>query len=52
VNELSEKIKKGLTDENFREKNIENSKLRMEYYGKLNYSENFISVYEKILNIM
>ena len=49
VNNLIEKIKKGLTDENYRRKNIENSKLRMDYFSKINYSEKFIQVYDKIL---
>jgi len=51
VNNLIEKIKKGLADESYRRRNIENSKLRMEYFSKINYSENFIRVYDKILKI-
>ena len=49
IDELSEKIKKGLTDENYRRENIENSKQRMEYFRKINYSENFIKAYKKVL---
>lgn len=51
VNNLIEKIKKGLKDENYRIKNIENSKMKMEYFSKINYSKNFIRVYNKILKI-
>ena len=51
VNEIADKIKMGLTDESYRRKNIENSKLRMEHFSKINYSENFIRVYDKILKI-
>jgi len=49
VNELVMKIKSGLTDEDFRRRNVENSKQRMEYFRKINYSENFIDVYKKII---
>jgi len=49
VSELVLKIKCGLTDEDFRRRNIENSKQRMEYFRKINYSENFIDVYKKII---
>ena len=38
MNELSEKIKKGLTDENFREKNIEIYKQLKEELKKSNTS--------------
>ena len=50
IDELSEKIKRGLTDENYRHENIENSKQRMEIFRKINYSENFIKVYKKVLS--
>ena len=50
VNNLIEKIKKGLTDESYRRRNIENSKQRMEYFQKNNYSENFIKAYKKVLS--
>lgn len=49
VSELVLKIKCGLTDEDFRRRNIENSKQRMDYFRKINYSENFIEVYKKII---
>jgi glycosyltransferase involved in cell wall biosynthesis len=48
--ELSEKIKRGLRDEKYRRENIENSKQRMEYFRKINYSDNFIKAYKKVLN--
>jgi len=49
VSELVMKIKSGLTDEDFRRKNIENSKQRMEYFRQINYSRNFTEVYKKII---
>ena len=48
VSELVMKIKSGLIDEDFRRRNIENSKQRMEYFRKKNYSENFIEVYKRL----
>lgn len=49
VDEISEKIKRGLTDENYRRQNIENSQERMKYFGKTNYSKNFINAYQWVL---
>jgi glycosyltransferase involved in cell wall biosynthesis len=49
VKALAEKIKIGLKDENFRKKNIENSMLRIMYFKKINYNDNFIKVYENII---
>ena len=45
---IAEKIKEGLEDADFRRRNIENSKLRMEYFKKIDYSINFTEVYQKI----
>ncbi len=50
VEELAKKIKKGLGDEDFRKRNIENSISRMDYYKKVDYSNNFIEVFQKLLN--
>lgn len=49
VDEISEKIERGLTDENYRRKNIENSQERMKYFSKTNYSKNFINAYQTVL---
>ncbi len=48
VHSLVKKIKMGLENENFRRRNIENSKQRMEYLEKLDYLRNFIEVYHKL----
>lgn len=50
VTELTEKIKLGLTDSEFRRKNIENSKIRMDYFSKIDYSTNFIEVFQKLIS--
>jgi glycosyltransferase involved in cell wall biosynthesis len=47
---LTEKIKIGLKDEKFRNRNIENSKKRMEYFSKINYAKNFVEVFQKLIN--
>ena len=48
VEKLAHKMKKGLEDEGFRKRNIENSKMRMEYYEKIDYSGNFINVFQNV----
>jgi len=48
VHSLVKKIKMGLENENFRRRNIENSKQRMEYFEKIDYSKNFTEVYHKL----
>jgi glycosyltransferase involved in cell wall biosynthesis len=48
VNELVTKIKIGLTDVEFRKRNIENSKKRMEQLRQNDYSKYFMDVYKKI----
>ena len=50
INELKSKIILGFSDEDFRRRNIENSKLRMEHFKTFDYFENFLTVYEKALN--
>jgi glycosyltransferase involved in cell wall biosynthesis len=45
---IAEKIKMGLTNEEFRKINIENSKLRMDYFEKIDYSKNFIGAYKRV----
>ena len=48
VDALAKQIKRGLKDVDFRQKNIENSKQRMEYFKKIEYSENFVESYNKL----
>ncbi|MFZ0455992.1 MAG: glycosyltransferase family 1 protein [Ignavibacteriaceae bacterium] len=48
--EISEMIKKGIADEEFRKRNVENSRLRMEIFSKNDYTSNFINTYKKIIN--
>ncbi len=48
VDILKEKIKRGLNDLNFREKNIENSISRMKLYNSYNYSSSFIKTYKRL----
>ena len=48
VDALARQIKRGLKDVDFRQKNIENSKQRMEYFKKIEYSENFVESYHKV----
>jgi len=48
VNALSSKIRQGLTDAEFRRSNIENSRKRMEEFQKVDYSKNFLEVYNKL----
>lgn len=49
VDDVAEKVKKGLLDEDYRRKNVENSKVRMEILNKTNYVQNFIDLYKTIL---
>ncbi len=50
IQEMSKLIERILTDDNFREDNINNSKQRIESFKQYNYSKNFIDVYKKVLN--
>jgi glycosyltransferase involved in cell wall biosynthesis len=45
---IAEKIKIGLTNEEFRKSNIENSKLRMDDFKKIDYSKNFTGTYQRV----
>ena len=49
LSDLVDKIKRGLKDDNYRRKNIENSKKRMEILNKTNYSDNFLAVFKSVL---
>lgn len=49
VTDLVDKIKKGLKDENYRRRNIENSKKRMEILNNTNYTDNFLAVFKAVL---
>lgn len=49
IQEISEKIKKGINDSEFRQRNLENSRLRIEYYKSLNYENEFIDAYLKVI---
>ena len=44
--EMTEKIQSGITDETFRERNINNLKQRLQFFNSLDYSSNFYSVYQ------
>lgn len=46
-NEIKEKIIKGLSDENFRLRNLENSKNRMATLNQSNYYDSFVKVYKQ-----
>ena len=48
VEEISAIIRKGITDEDFRKRNVENSIIRMDYYKKLNFDKAFIDLYNLI----
>lgn len=47
--EMLTRIKKGLYDEEFRMRNIQNSRERMKELEKNNYSQRFINTYKKLL---
>jgi glycosyltransferase involved in cell wall biosynthesis len=49
VDTLVEKIKNGLEDEQFRKRNVENSKLRMQYFKEIDYAKYFINAFKEIL---
>ena len=51
VSAMTYKIKKILTDKDFKERNIENSRTQMEYFRKIDYLQNFVNVYKKINTI-
>ena len=45
---LKEKIMRGLNDTSFREKNIENSMIRMKHLNNFDYSSSFIETYKRL----
>ena len=48
--EILKKIKLGLFDEEFRKRNIQNSKEKMDKFRQINFYDNFIEAYKKVLN--
>lgn len=50
VNEIGEKIKTMLTDNDFRKKNIDNSAKRLKELSEMNYVVNFINVYKRLIS--
>ncbi len=50
IDAMVNKIKEGLSDEEFRKRNVQNSISRMETFKQTNYHENFLNSYKKILN--
>jgi len=48
--ETIKKIKLGLFDDEFRKRNIQNSKEKMETFRQINFYENFLEAYKKALN--
>ncbi len=47
VEEIAGKIKLGLSDSDFRKRNVDNSKIRMQLLEKIDYCKNFTDVYRK-----
>lgn len=47
--EIANLIEKGLFDDEFRKRNIDNSKKRIEYYKRLKYIDKFIDAYRKAI---
>jgi glycosyltransferase involved in cell wall biosynthesis len=48
--EILKKIKLGLFDDEFRKKNIQNSEEKMDKFRQINFYDNFIEAYNKVLN--
>jgi glycosyltransferase involved in cell wall biosynthesis len=48
--EISELIRKGITDKAFRERNILNSQKRIEYFKKMNFEKSFTDLYREIIS--
>ena len=46
---IAELILKGLNDEEFRKRNIGNSRLRLEFFKKQDYAANFLEAYKKAI---
>jgi len=49
LDEMKEKIAKGLTDEDFKKQNLENSEQRMNVFNKTDYSRPFIEAYKRTI---
>ena len=49
VAEIGGKIKRMLTEEDFRVRNIENSTRRLKELSEMNYADNFIYVYKSLI---
>jgi glycosyltransferase involved in cell wall biosynthesis len=47
---IIEKIKLGLFDEDYRKRNIQNSKIRMQELSKLDYYQSFLTTYRKLIS--
>jgi len=50
LEEMTDKIKSGIVDEDFRRRNIQNSRDRMKDLEKNIYSESFVNSYKKLLS--
>lgn len=48
--EISELIRKGITDKDFRGRNIKNSEERFEYFKNINFEKPFVDLYRKIIS--
>ena len=48
LNELNDKIKQGLFDSDFRKRNTENSRKRIEQFAKMDFSSPFVNVYNSL----
>lgn len=48
VDSITERIYQGITDNDFRKRNIENSKRRIEEFKKIDYAKNFLNVYAEL----
>jgi glycosyltransferase involved in cell wall biosynthesis len=48
--EMIKKIKMGLFDDDYRKRNIQNSIEKMEKFRQINFYDNFVKAYKKILN--
>ena len=48
--EMLKKIKLGLFDEEFRKRNIQNSEEKMSKFRQINFYDNFVEAYKKVLS--
>jgi glycosyltransferase involved in cell wall biosynthesis len=49
LNELEDKIKLGILDKEFRKRNIDNSRKRIEQFANMNFSSPFVNVYNSLI---